>query len=217
MLLKRNKHILLGEKYGWDTVACYTVAPLATDSDNEKRIRKAIKESKQLRDEKKRSATANRRRKGVFPGNLLNREYLSTDQPPLLPWRENSFLPTRCTPHVFAVFDRDTLPGIADQQLPPAGPMGVDKQAPNSLPSDKHSELHFEANDAECGLVNYDNCIDELDKLEQNSVVIVKGRLRENIAFWRSFGASQWLLNVLCEGYCLPFVGLPANKFFPQS
>ena len=57
LLLERNKHILLAEKYGWDTVACYTAEPLATDSDNEKRIRKAVKESKQLRDEKKRSAT----------------------------------------------------------------------------------------------------------------------------------------------------------------
>ena len=55
---------------------------------------------------------------------------------------------------------------------------------------------------------------DDLDKLDRNSVVKVKGRLRENIAFWRSIGASQWLLNVLCEGYCLPFVALPVNKFF---
>ena len=91
----------------------------------------------------------------------------------------------------------------------------MDQQTPNSLPSDEHSELHFEANETECGPVSYDNCV-ELDKLEQNSVVVVKGRLRENIAFWRSIGASQWLLNVLCEGYCLPFVDFPAIKFFPN-
>ena len=36
LLLKRNKHILLAEKYGWDTVACYTAEPLATDSDDKK-------------------------------------------------------------------------------------------------------------------------------------------------------------------------------------
>ena len=30
LLLKRNKHILLAKKYGWDTVACYTAEPLAT-------------------------------------------------------------------------------------------------------------------------------------------------------------------------------------------
>jgi len=67
LLLKRNKHILLAEKYGWDTVACYTAEPLATDSDDEKRIHKAVKESKQLRDEKKRMATAKQKAKGGVP------------------------------------------------------------------------------------------------------------------------------------------------------
>ena len=46
LLLEGNKHILPAEKYGWDTVACYTAEPLAMDLDDEKRIRKAIKESK---------------------------------------------------------------------------------------------------------------------------------------------------------------------------
>ena len=102
----------------------------------------------------------------MFPGNLPNGECSLTNQPPLLLWWENSLLPARCATHVVAVIDRDILPMIADQQLPLTGPMGVDKQAPNSLPSDEHSELHFEANDAEWGLVSYDNCICGLDKLE---------------------------------------------------
>ena len=42
LLVERNKHILLAEKYGWDTVACYTADPLASDSDDEKKIRKAV-------------------------------------------------------------------------------------------------------------------------------------------------------------------------------
>ena len=67
LLLERNKHILLAEKYGWDTMACYTVEPLATDSDNKKRILKAVKESKQFWDERKRSATATRKAKGGVP------------------------------------------------------------------------------------------------------------------------------------------------------
>ena len=92
--------------------------------------------------------------------------------------------------------------------------MGADKQARNSLPSEGLSNSFSEANDMECGLVSYDTSVDDLDKLEQNSVVKVKGRLRENIAFWRSIGASQWLLNVLCKGYCLPFVDFPVNMFF---
>ena len=150
----------------------------------------------------------------MFPSNSPNGECPLTGQPPLLLCLENSSLPVRCAPHVFAVFRQ----GHFAQQLPLVGLMGVDKQAPNSLPSDEHSDLQFEASDAECRLVSYDNCIGDLDKLEQNSVVIVKGRLCENIAFWQSIWASQWLLNVLCEpqGYCLPFVSFPVNKFFPN-
>lgn len=58
LLAERNKHICLADKYGWDTVECYTAEPLASDSGDEKRIKKAIKESKQLREEKRKSAAA---------------------------------------------------------------------------------------------------------------------------------------------------------------
>ena len=68
LLVERNKHILLAEKYGWDTVACYTGDLLANDSDDEKKIRKAVKESKQLREEKKRVASSKvLKAKGVIP------------------------------------------------------------------------------------------------------------------------------------------------------
>lgn len=58
LLLERNKHICLADKYGWDTVECYTAEPLASDSSDEKRIKKAIKETKQLREEKRKTLTA---------------------------------------------------------------------------------------------------------------------------------------------------------------
>ena len=84
LLLERNKHILLAEKYGWDTMACYTVEPLATDSDNKKRIPKAVKESKQLRDEKKRSATVKQKAKGGVPRQFAERRVF-VDQPATTP------------------------------------------------------------------------------------------------------------------------------------
>ena len=66
LCLERNKNILLAEKYGWDTVACYIAEPLASDSDEEKKILKAAKDSKQLREEKKRSVSSKfTRPKGV--------------------------------------------------------------------------------------------------------------------------------------------------------
>ena len=56
LLLEQNKHICLADKYGWDTVECYATEPLASDSGDEKQIKKAIKESKQLREEKRKAA-----------------------------------------------------------------------------------------------------------------------------------------------------------------
>ena len=57
-LVERNKQICLADKCGWDTVECYMAWPPASDCGNEKCIKKAIEESKQLRKEKGKSASA---------------------------------------------------------------------------------------------------------------------------------------------------------------
>ncbi len=44
LLMERNKHILIPEKYGWDTVHCYTVEPLASDLEDEKPATYATKD-----------------------------------------------------------------------------------------------------------------------------------------------------------------------------
>lgn len=46
LLVERNKYILFVEKYGWDTVVCYIVDSFVSDSDDEEKIRKVVKESK---------------------------------------------------------------------------------------------------------------------------------------------------------------------------
>ena len=47
-------------------------------------------------------------------------------------------------------------------------------------------------------------------ELVSNSVPFVKGRLREHSEFWRSeLQASQFVLNIITEGYRLPFVKYP--------
>ena len=46
LLNERNKHIQLPEKYGWEAVDCYVQEPLACDFDDEKHIKRAVKESK---------------------------------------------------------------------------------------------------------------------------------------------------------------------------
>ena len=47
-----------------------------------------------------------------------------------------------------------------------------------------------------------------------NAELSVKGRLKENIDFWREIGTSNWVLKVIEHGYALPFVELPEPASF---
>ena len=38
---------------------------------------------------------------------------------------------------------------------------------------------------------------------------VMHGRLRKCTGFWREMGASQWVLNILENSHCLPFVKKP--------
>lgn len=61
--------------------------------------------------------------------------------------------------------------------------------------------------------VEFDHSVNA-DEAELASATPVKGRLRERLAFWREIGASRWVLEVLKDGYSLPFILLPQKSFF---
>ena len=67
----------------------------------------------------------------------------------------------------------------------------------NSVSNDR------DVDDSDC--VNFVN----VENLELNSCTKVKGRLRENISFWESIGANRWVLEIIREGYYLPFIDMP--------
>ena len=52
LLSQRNKVLILSDKYGWETAAAYGTDPVASDSEDEKRIKRACKEAKATKDEK---------------------------------------------------------------------------------------------------------------------------------------------------------------------
>ena len=54
----------------------------------------------------------------------------------------------------------------------------------------------------------------ELQDLEPVSPVQVKGRRKQDIAYWKDIGASKWVLSVIENGYHLPFISLPARRSF---
>ena len=55
-------------------------------------------------------------------------------------------------------------------------------------------------------------------ELEQGSAsLIVKGHLRSHVAFWKSIGASQFIINTISNGYVIPFVHTPPRASFPNN
>ena len=46
-----------------------------------------------------------------------------------------------------------------------------------------------------------------------SSNIVVPGSLKNHIQFWRSVGTSQFILDVINEGYCIPFHSTPPPSF----
>ena len=49
---KRNKILMVTDCYGWETVQAYLADPIAPDSEDEKKLKKARKEAKANEEEK---------------------------------------------------------------------------------------------------------------------------------------------------------------------
>ena len=48
-------------------------------------------------------------------------------------------------------------------------------------------------------------------------IVNVKGKLRENVSFYQSIGAPDFALNVIRNGYRLPFLNFPDSVILPNN
>ena len=60
------------------------------------------------------------------------------------------------------------------------------------------------------------DCYNNFEDMNANSAIRVERRLKENLAFWKNIGASRWLLEIIEQGYCFPFIDLPAERQFPN-
>lgn len=53
---------------------------------------------------------------------------------------------------------------------------------------------------------------------EQNQTkIIVKGRLKQNFEFWRAIGANEYVLDVIENGYTIPFYSLPPKMVLKNN
>ena len=60
LIKQRNKLLVIRDKYGWETGVAYMLDAIAEDSDDERRIKKARKEAKLLKEEKKKQLKSKR-------------------------------------------------------------------------------------------------------------------------------------------------------------
>ena len=214
---------MLAENFGWDAVECYTAEPLAADADDEKRIRKAVKESKQLREDKKKKVKPSYKGRRLYRGpSSSNEQRHATERssyassPGFVTGKVNM---ARTTSQIlFAAHDQDTSPEIPEQQT-----LGQLHLMDHSLEGSNNSLLPGEwekdnfvnsINMKNSGVGLSDVLFLDVGKTGMNSCTIFKGRLRECISFSESIGANRWVLEVIREGYCLPFVDLPESMTF---
>ena len=86
-----------------------------------------------------------------------------------------------------------TVPSVILQETDSVSCVGVDKDSIDDLQLDWFNK----------GFNNNDSV-----------VYNVKGRLRANILFWENIGASKWVLEIIRNGYALPFVAQPQGAEF---
>ena len=210
ILVQRNKHIKLTEKHSLETVDCYVEEPIASDSDNNKKICWAIKESKAMKEEKRKSVQtvvepqSVHSRLGSPASSQKNLNDVNFHQRlskcPEAPSSSDAPFFFCCSQrgHIACVWDR--LSQTTNQVV--LSPTRED----NCLIS----------------LVSNVNNVDILDKEFELSDFVyvtpkqpssgVKGRLKENIVFWEQIKASSWVLRVIREGCALPFVEIPEKR-----
>ena len=98
---ERNKILKVTDCYGWETAQAYLADPIASDSEDEKKLKKARKETKANKEEKMRAVKSKRREnpssKWPFHGSNAGA------------------VTTASLPHAGAAGGRDTSPAVARQ------------------------------------------------------------------------------------------------------
>ena len=238
LLLERQKHILLADKSesDWFTVEEYKKHDLAEDSDDERRIfsaeRRARASLSTLRKKRSSSFAASRRSSLVRPSapatsSASFQQLLQVIQ---------SLVPVSFTvrrPNMGSCFAcgkpghwLSTCPAMAKQQPPPASKWLKDQDKSGVVNSIfDYNDLVMEAEDdsaSDGNLVSFrseihplvlDSLVDSLVSFDFSSRSSVRGRLKLCIPFWRSLGTSQFILNVISQGYKIPFFEIPTPFF----
>ena len=110
-------------------------------------------------------------------------------------------------PRVFVAVEEDRWPAFVDRQSPTTNQVVLSSTSEDECSKSLVGMVH-----------NVDILDNEFDFFDPVYIAPkqpssgVKGRLKENIDFWKQIKASSWVLRVIREGYALPFVEPPEKR-----
>ena len=235
LLVERQKHILLADKseFGWSTVEEYKQHDLADDSEDEKRIYSAERRARVVMSswkKKKSSAMGAIKRSSPLRG-LVSASSSQSQTQSYQPASGNSgFLPRR--PNIGTYFAcgktgnwRACCPAMTKQSGSPTSKWLDEQDLSGVVLScfDRNEFILEVLSDSQrpdsssdpisCNVLLLvlssfldQQCFADIDPPAQPSV---RGRLGKCIDFWRSLEVSQFILNVIIQGYKISFFHLP--------
>jgi hypothetical protein len=239
LLEERQKMIRLADRseYGWDVVSEYQSDELAIDSDDEKRISKAEKAAEKKVLKWKKSVVGKAGNKSGRPmqqWGASSRQTGTLQAPPqaVLPWSRSPFMPIQS--------GTVSQPARGSRMPGPCFSCGEFGHLRNScsksgpIPAHKYpiiDENEYMYNtDESVGLFGECSSVNEVlgDDVEGESLlrywevggqksksISVKGRLACRSDYWKSvLEVPAPVLNIITQGYILPFVSLPVGRVF---
>ena len=194
--MERNKHLLFADKYGWHTVYCYTLQSLWRAILKMKSKKASLFETrtKQETSVQRIKIFSSIRKKNLLPElkspSQVALNHVGKLSPPSSQIKGQ---------HVFAAESQDTLPENADPQIPallcPTVQPTTQTISQTSVCEVTDEQLFIERN------LFYSS--------GEHSATVVKERLRSNLKIGKNIGASTWVIDIIRDGYCFPFLEKP--------
>jgi hypothetical protein len=207
---ERNKHIRIADSSsgGWETVA----NPVASDSDDESKIYRAENRALKKRKTERRPGTGKESNLLPLPQIrfrvMLLLLFLSFHVPPHNRNNSKELIPFVSVGAMCA----GILPTYSENarsscRTDPRPVQPEDRQRESKVQSDAHKFVK----DEYLTLDNY-----EFESRSFSSPKL-KGRLKSNLQFWETIGAYDSVLDVIKNGYRIPFYSMPRRDFHKNN